>query len=55
MVNIKLLFTLYDSNNFSNQNVNRSHNYALQPLVLKTLNVNGVTDYYNGIKPDYDF
>ena len=47
--------TLYDSENFSNQNVNRSHNYALQPLVLKTLNVNGVTDYYNGINPDYEY
>ena len=47
--------TLYDSENFSNQNINPSHNYALQPLVLKTLNVNGVTDYYNGINPDYEF
>ena len=47
--------TLYDSENFSNQNVNRSHSYALQPLVLKTLNVNGVTDYYNGIDPDYEY
>ena len=47
--------TLYDSENFSNQNVNRSHSYALQPLVLKTLNVNGVTDYYNGISPDYEY
>ena len=47
--------TLYDSENFSNQNVNRTHSYALQPLVLKTLNVNGVTDYYNGINPDYEY
>ena len=47
--------TLYDSENFSNQNVNPSHNYALQPLVLKTLNSNGVTDYYNGINPDYEY
>ena len=47
--------TLYDSENFSNQNINPSHNYALQPLVLKTLNVLGVTDYYNGINPEYQF
>ena len=47
--------TLYDSENFSNQNVNRSHSYAIQPLVLKTLNVNGVTDYHNGINPDYEY
>ena len=47
--------TLYDSNNFSNQNTNPAHNYAIQPLVLKTLNVNGVTDYYNGLEPNYIF
>ena len=47
--------TLYDSENFSNQNINNSHNYALQPLVLKTLNVNGESDYYNGITPNYEF
>ena len=47
--------TLYDSENFSNQNINPSHNYALQPLVLKTLNKNGVSDYYNGINPEYEF
>ncbi len=47
--------TLYDSENFSNQNVNPSHNYAIQPIVLKTLNAIGVTDYYNGIDPNYEF
>ena len=47
--------TLYDSENFSNQNINTSHNYALQPLVLKTLNVNGESDYFNGINPNYEF
>ena len=47
--------TLYDSENFSNQDINNSHNYALQPLVLKTLNVNGESDYYNGITPNYEF
>ena len=47
--------TLYDSENFSNQNINPSHNYAIQPLVLKTLNAVGVTDYFNGISPNYEF
>ena len=47
--------TLYDSENFSNQNINTSHSYALQPLVLKTLNVNGESDYFNGINPNYEF
>ena len=46
---------MYDSENFSNQNINPSHNYAIQPLVLKTLNVLGITDYFNGINPEYDF
>ena len=47
--------TLYDSENFSNQNINPSHNYAIQPLVLKTLNAVGVSDYFNGISPNYEF
>jgi C-terminal processing protease CtpA/Prc len=44
--------TLYDSPDFSLNGVNPSHNYALQPLVLKTLNSLGQTDYYNGLSPD---
>jgi len=44
--------TLYDSTDFSLNGVNPSHNYALQPLVLKTLNSLGETDYYNGLNPD---
>ena len=44
--------TLYDSPDFSLNGVNPSHNYALQPLVLKTLNSIGETDYYNGLSPN---
>jgi C-terminal processing protease CtpA/Prc len=44
--------TLYDSSDFSLNGVNPSHNYALQPLVLKTLNSIGETDYYNGLSPN---
>ena len=44
--------TLYDSPDFSLNGVNPSHNYALQPLVLKTLNSMGETDYYNGLSPN---
>jgi C-terminal processing protease CtpA/Prc len=44
--------TLYDSPDFSLNGVNPSHNYALQPLVLKTLNSLGETDYYTGLSPD---
>lgn len=31
---------------------NVTHHYALQPLVLKSSNVNGVSDYSNGLNPD---
>ncbi|MFH6769820.1 S41 family peptidase [Gaetbulibacter aquiaggeris] len=45
--------TLYDSPNFGKDNANPSHKYAMQPLVFKSTNAIGVTDYYNGIIPDY--
>lgn len=45
--------TLYDSPNFGKANVNPRHKYALQPLVLKSANKNGVSDYFNGLTPDY--
>lgn len=44
--------TLYDSPNFKRNGANPSHLYAMQPLVLKSLNVAGVTDYFNGLAPD---
>lgn len=44
--------TLYDSENFRRQGANPSHSYAMQPLIFKSLNVNGVTDYFNGLTPD---
>ena len=47
--------TLYDSENFTSQNINPSHTYAIQPLVLKTLNSIGQTDYFNGLIPDFEF
>ncbi|TXE10071.1 peptidase S41 [Seonamhaeicola algicola] len=45
--------TLYDSEDFSKDNVNPNHTYALQPLVLKSANADGITDYNNGLQPDY--
>lgn len=30
-----------------------NHNWAMQPIVLKTANANGVTDYINGFAPDF--
>ena len=44
--------TIYDSENFTLEGVNPNHTYALQPLVLKTLNSIGNTDYFNGLNPD---
>jgi len=44
--------TLYDSENYTIEGANPNHTYALQPLVLKTLNSIGNTDYFNGLAPD---
>lgn len=44
--------TLYDSPNFGRINANISHKYALQPLVFKSVNVDGISDYINGLEPD---
>jgi len=44
--------TLYDSPNFGRLNANPKHTYAIQPLVLKSANANGVSDYVNGLNPD---
>jgi C-terminal processing protease CtpA/Prc len=45
--------TLYDSSNFGRENANTSHTYAIQPLVLKSVNSAGVSDYVDGLVPDY--
>lgn len=44
--------TLYDSPDFRRNGANPSHLYAMQPLVLKSLNAVGNTDYFNGLDPD---
>ncbi len=44
--------TLYDSSDFSRSGANPDHTYAMQPLILKSLNANGVTDYFDGLAPD---
>ena len=46
--------TLYDSQNFSRTNANIGHKYAMQPLILKTVNANGFTDYFNGLTPNIE-
>ncbi|WP_074409144.1 S41 family peptidase [Aquimarina megaterium] len=47
--------TLYDSQGFGREGANSTHTYAIQPLVLKSANKNGVTDFINGLTPDLMF
>ena len=45
-------FTVYDSPNLGREGANPNHTYAMQPLVLKSVNSVGFTDYDNGLPPD---
>ena len=47
--------TLYDSPTFRKENVNPSHKYAMQPIVLKIVNKSGLGEYQNGILPNVPF
>jgi len=44
--------TLYDSADFGRSGANPGHRYAMQPLVLKSVNSIGRTDYFDGLAPD---
>lgn len=44
--------TLYDSYNFGSRDKNPKHRYAMQPIVLKTVNKDGFGDYGQGLYPD---
>ena len=46
--------TIYDSDDFSREGANPNHTYAMQPLIYKSLNANGVTDYYTGLTPNIE-
>jgi len=46
--------TLYDSDNFRRNGANTGHTYAMQPLVLRSLNADGFTDYFNGFAPEVE-
>lgn len=48
-------FLMYDSPNFGKQGVSLSHTYAMLPLVFKTANKNGYTDFNSGLEPDVFF
>ncbi len=44
--------TLYDSPDFTRSAVQPGHYYAMQPLILKTINAEGFTDFHDGLAPD---
>lgn len=44
--------TLYDAIDFSKEKRSKNHTYAMQPIVLKTVNKNGFGEYEKGINPD---
>ncbi|WP_019038394.1 S41 family peptidase [Psychroflexus tropicus] len=46
--------TLYDSPNFLRDNVSLEHTYAIQPLILRTANKVGFTDFFAGLPPDIE-
>ena len=47
--------TMYDSPDFSKKNVNENHTYAIQPLVFKSINSQGRSDYTNGLAPNIQY
>lgn len=47
--------TLYDSEDFNKEGASENHSYAMQPLVFKSLNSVGKTDYVNGLSPDITY
>lgn len=43
--------TVYDSPTFAKEDVNPRHKYAMQPIVIKTINKDGFGDYQDGLQP----
>ncbi|WP_281989656.1 S41 family peptidase [Aquimarina aggregata] len=46
--------TIYDSPNFRRLGANIGHRYAMQPLVLRSINSVGFTDYFSGFTPEIE-
>lgn len=44
--------TLYDAPNFRRENASPNHKYAIQPLIYKSANADGKSDYFEGLSPD---
>ena len=43
--------TIYDSPTFNKKDVNPRHKYAMQPIVIKTINKDGFGEYQDGLVP----
>ncbi|AZQ44154.1 S41 family peptidase [Nonlabens ponticola] len=46
--------TVYDSEDFRRAGANPAHTYAMQPLVYRSVNSAGNTDYFDGLEPDIE-
>ncbi len=46
--------TLYDSPTFNKKDLSPRHKFAMQPIVIKTVNKDGFGDYQNGIIPTFE-
>lgn len=46
--------TVYDSPDFSSNNINPNHFYAMQPITFKIFNASNESDYTQGFDPDYE-
>ncbi len=47
--------TLYDSPDFGREGASENHTYAIQPLVFKSANAAGKSDYEDGLQPDIEY
>ena len=47
--------TIYDSPDYDKEEANPNHTYAVQPLVFKSANAAGKSDYIDGLDPDVQY
>ncbi len=47
--------TLYDSDDYQKEGANKNHTYAIQPLIFKSANAEGKSDYVDGLAPDVNY
>ncbi len=47
-------FLLYDAPDFRRSNANPNHRYVMLPLTFKSVNANGLTDYFDGFTPEIE-